>query len=221
MELLLNRMKSEYCLARALLYQATGPDESLRWNADAFEGTFTDLLEDEETGLLSEFLRTGFRLCFGVLDRIARGVCNFLEIANETDNIYFHRFWRSGKNDERWTALNQLNNASLVALYGLGRDLSEHSDGEWSHLRKHRNLFEHELCLIRTDIASHELPPWLADSVPSVSLSKMRSDTADMLRFTRAALFYFAFFIRLESQCDRSAPNAPTMTFDKKPIGKT
>jgi hypothetical protein len=144
-----------------------------------------------------------------------------LELASQKENIYFHRFWRDGKNaTERWNALNNLNNSSLVALYGLARDLSEHSAGEWSHLRNYRNLFEHELCLIRADSASSDLPPWLVNPTPCVTSSTMRADAADMLRFTRAAVFYFAFFVRSESLTHHDSGDARTLTFDKKVIGK-
>lgn len=223
MELLLNRMKSEYCLSRALLYQSDAPERTPRWDLAPFEGTFTELLDDEEVGIETEFLRTSFRLCFGILDRIARGICDLLKLAGRQEKIYFHTFWRpTGKaGDQRWVVLNQISNAGLVALYGLARDMSEQKDGEWSNLRRYRNLFEHSLCLIRKDTAPEDLPPWFdGGPMPSVSSRQMRADAADMLRFTRAAIFYFALLVRFESRDAESEVKGQTITFQKKPVGK-
>jgi len=50
-------------------------------------------MDDEEIGIEAEFLRTSFRLCFGILDRVARGVGDFLALAKAQDKIYFHNWW--------------------------------------------------------------------------------------------------------------------------------
>jgi tetratricopeptide (TPR) repeat protein len=221
MELLLNRMKSEYCLSRALLFQSVAPERKPRWDLTPFEGTFTDLMDDEEIGIEAEFLRTSFRLCFGILDRVGRGVCEFLGLAKRCERIYFHTFWHSrGRDgDMRWEALNQVEGPGLVALYGLARDLNERDGGEWSRLKRYRNLFEHELCLIRKDSTSRDLPPWLDDKdPPSVPYRQMKLDAADILRFTRAAIFYFAFLVRSQSHSDGHGGQA--ITFTKKLVGK-
>jgi tetratricopeptide (TPR) repeat protein len=223
MELLLNRMKSEYCLSRALLFQSVAPERKPRWDLTPFEGTFTDLMDDEEIGMETELLRTSFRLCFGILDRVARGVCEFLGLAREKETIYFHRFWHSPRKDgdKRWAALNEIEGPGLVALYGLARDLNERDGGEWSRLKRYRNLFEHELCLIRKDSKSRDLPPWLDDKdPPSIPYEQMKSDAADMLRFTRAAIFCFTFLVRSRSRGNIDGPGGPAITFPKKPIGK-
>jgi hypothetical protein len=154
MELMLNRMKSEFALARAFHYQSSPDLEAspLKWELTAFEGTFTDLLDGESSGVSVELLRTGFRLCFGILDRIARAICDFLELANETEDLYFHRFWRPrGKHSDRWDKLNKQESANLTALFGLAVDLNEKKEGQWSHLKSYRDLFEHEFCVVRAD----------------------------------------------------------------------
>jgi hypothetical protein len=104
-------------------------------------------------------------------------------------------------------------------LYGLAGDLSD--GGEWSRLKRYRNLFEHELCLVRKDSTSRELPPWLdGKDPPSIPYGQMKSDAVDMLRFTRAAIFYFVFLIRSQSRGRSDGHQGRTITFPKKPIGK-
>ena len=222
MELLLNRIKSEYCLSRALLFQSAADGGSLKWNVGPFEGTFTDLFDDEVTGIEPELLRTSFRLCFGILDRIARGICGFLTLATDRENLYFDSFWRAGGRDNtRWDTLSTLSDPSIVALYSLAGDLNERAGGEWSRLKRYRNLFEHELCLVRYDSTSRDVPPWMAQTkFASISEGQLRSDAMDMLRFTRSAIFYFTFFIRSKSRESDERREAVVVTFPKKPIGK-
>jgi tetratricopeptide (TPR) repeat protein len=222
MELMLNRMKSEYCLARALLFQSAHLDAKLQWDVGPFEGTFTDLFDSEEIGLTPEFLRTSFRLCFGVLDRIARGVCTFLKLAQDDDKLYFDSFWRPARDGgARWQAINSRSSAGLVALYGLARDLNERGNGEWSRLKRYRNLLEHEFLLLsNTQRLTNESRWPLNRRIPSVPRDELQSDASDMLRFTRSAMFYFAFLVRMDSRSDGSKGNPVPIAFDKKPIGK-
>ncbi len=219
MEVLTNRIKSEYCLARSLLFQAGEPDTALAWDLKPFEGTFTDLLDNESSGMAPELLRTAFRLCFGILDRIARGIAEFLKLPINGKLVYFHGFWRS-LGDEAWDTLNSQDSANLVALHGLARDLSERAGGEWAHLRRYRNLFEHELCLVTNETGQRA--PWLPSSIEELPLEVLSSHANDMLRFTRAAIYHFVFLVREKSRPkDLPSPLAPKVTFDKKPIGKS
>jgi hypothetical protein len=48
----------------------------------------------------------------------------------------------------------------------------------------------------------------------------MRADAADMLKFTRAAIFYFAFLVRAESLDGENEERGHAITFHKKPVGK-
>lgn len=99
--------------------------------------------------------------------------------------------------------------------------MSEQRGGEWSHLRRYRNLFEHSLCLVRKDNTPEDLPPWFdGEPLPSVSRRQMRADSVDMLRFARAAIFYFALLVRAESPDGDSEVRGRAITFPKKPIGK-
>jgi hypothetical protein len=114
-----------------------------------------------------------------------------------------------------------MNNTGLVALYGLARDMSEQREGEWSHLRQYRNLFEHSLCLVCKANASEDLPPWFdGEPLQSVSRRQMQADAVDMLRFARAAIFYYALLVRAESHDGDSEVRGHAITFPKKLIGK-
>lgn len=222
MELLLNRIKSEYCLARALHFQAVADTGSLKWHVAAFEGTYTELFDGEEIGVEPEFLRTSFRLCFGILDRIARGLCSFFSVSSTNEAIYFESFWRPGGRDsDRWRVLSAVASPNLAALYGLAKDLNERAGGEWSRLKRYRNLFEHEFCAVRADPPHSHVPRWLADApITTIDAAQMEADALEMLRFTRAAMFHFAFLVREQSRDDGSRRDGKVVEFGKKPIGK-
>jgi len=222
LELLLNRMKSEFCLARALFYQATkSPGD---WDLRPFEGTFSELHEDEAIGLSPEFLRTSFRLCFGILDRIAQGVSELYELAGPEEALYFESFWRPAhqrnRAEERWTKINQQNNWGLVALYSIATDLNA-KGGEWGFFKKHRNSLEHGLLVVTSELSG---VPALARperiSLEELTISAFADQTLHMLQLTASAIFSFVFCVRAEGVRNVGDGPAIRLTMDKKNIGK-
>jgi hypothetical protein len=119
LELILNRLKAEFGTARLLYYQATHEES---WNIHDEEITFAELFEGEQVGMGTELLRTSFRLCLGILDKIALGICELYDVADTQEKLYFESFWqppaRKGKAATRWSTLTaKSKNPSLVALY--------------------------------------------------------------------------------------------------------
>jgi tetratricopeptide (TPR) repeat protein len=74
MELLLNRLKSEFSLARKLYYEGVNGDNNY---TDTY---YSELMDGELIGEDVEKIRTAFRLCFGVFDKIAHGICYFFDL---------------------------------------------------------------------------------------------------------------------------------------------
>jgi len=224
LELLLNRMKSEFALARSLFYQST-LEGTEGWNLSASEGTFTELNEGENIGLKPEFLRTSFRLCFGILDKIAQGLNELYDLAVPSETLYFESFWRPQDqrkkgNEIRWQKINQQSNMGLVALYSLATDLNR-VNGEWSHLKEFRNALEHGLLVLledeRDELSSEAVP----ERIPSkfMKTSEFRERTLQMLQFVASAIFSFAFCVREEGSRLNSG-EARTIVVDKKKVGK-
>lgn len=224
LELLLNRMKSEFVLARSLFYQSIAGDEDA-WDIHSFEGTFTELHEREEIGLKSEFLRTSFRLCFGILDRIAQGLNELYDLAEPSEALYFESFWRPRDQqkkgvEDRWRRINEKKNMGLVALYSLATDLNR-VRGEWKHFKEFRNDLEHGLLVLLPegqDALPHETVP---SKIPykSMSTEEFRERALQMLQFTASAIFSFAYCVR-EEGAQAIPKNAITIELDKKKIGK-
>lgn len=223
LELLLNRIKSEFVLARFLFYQSMlGDDEG--WDLHASEGTFTELDEGEDIGLRPEFLRTSFRLCFGILDRIAQGLKELYELADPSEALSFESFWRPQDqrkqgNEIRWRIINEQHNMGLVALYSLATDLNR-VRGEWGHFKEFRNDLEHGLfVLLREKIELSPAVTPLRIPFKTMATVEFRERTLQMLHFTASAIFSFAFCVRNEGA--RPGPEkAIAVELDKKRIGK-
>jgi hypothetical protein len=224
LELLLNRIKSEFCLARALFCQAAFAEQ--QWDTHLFEGTFTELHDNEATGLRCEFLRASFRLCFGILDRIALGVCELFDLAQPGEKIHFENFWRPPDQkkigEERWQKINQQHNFGLVALYSIATDLNRRG-GQWGFFKEHRNKLEHGLLILLQD-GTNSLPSFVIPeriAIDQVPLTTFKGQTLLMLQLTASAIFSFVFCVREEGR--RALVKAPTnqVKFGKKAIGKS
>lgn len=196
-ENLLNHIKSEYYFARSLLYQSVG----YKYSYKTYNGVFTDLNDGTNHNIKIEYLRNSFRLCFGILDKIARGICNQFELADPNENIYFHNFWQP-KNEiecgceKRWKKINDIkDNVGLVALYSFAKDL-EFDTGEWDFYKNYRNTLEHGLFIIKDDEFNDELIN--ERNLKTVKYSDFKTHTLQMLQFTAAAIFSFVFCVRRE-----------------------
>jgi hypothetical protein len=204
LEHILNRLKAEFGTARLLYYQAT---TSQSWDLHEHESTYAELFEGETVSMRTELLRTSFRLCLGILDKIALGICELYDVADPHEKLYFESFWqpsaRKGKAVSRWTTLTaKSKNPALVALYSQATDLR--SDGEWSLFKAWRNDLEHRF-LILTGAAT---PPdlWNAREgtfrTRCIGLAEFTEQTLRLLQFTRSAIFNFTY-------CARHEPRAP------------
>jgi len=219
MELLLNRVRAEFALGRMLFYQYTIGDAQ----TSAFEAEYAELFDNEVVGLNTEYLRTSFRLCFGILDRIAFAVCILFDLADPNEQIYFESFWKkpkptTPKEKARWKKINDADNWGLTALYSQAKDLHS-ARGEWGHFKQWRNRLEHEALLL-TSRGELDLGPWIeknfGDRLESVDLETFKEETLHLLQITAAAIFYFTFCVRQEGTKVKGNGPAVQQTIDKR-----
>ena len=201
LEHILNRLKAEYATARHLYYQATTGNTG---EMHEQEITYAELFEGETLGISTELLRTSFRLCVGLLDKLALGVCELYDVADPTEKLYFDTFWQTkakkGKASIRWNTLAaKSSNASLVALYSQATDLR--SDGEWSLFKAWRNDLEHRFLSLTTEATPTDLLKARQGTFETrcVTLQEFTNRTLQLLQFTRSAIFNFTFCARYES----------------------
>lgn len=153
-------------------------------------------------------LRTSFRLCFGILDKIAHAICELFDISDPDEPLAFERFWKprgkrlSQKQQERWGKINAIENYSLLALYSQATDLNSYS-GEWGDFKKWRNALEHEI-LILTNGSGKPIDPFKAISssrrIVAVDYNEFKNTTIHLLQLTRSAIFNFVFCVRTEAE---------------------
>ena len=199
MQLLLNRIKSEYSLARTLFYKSNfSREENKDWYAADVE--YTDLLEDEYINPSTEMLRTSFRVCYGILDKIAKGICYTYDLTtgNDSKNILFESFWKSS--EERWEKINSIRNIHLSALYSIASDFNT-KKGEWKVFKDWRNKLEHGiLILVDKKIPSSDPLKVYSDKelITTIDINEFKDKTLQLLQLTRSAIFSFVFCIRLQ-----------------------
>lgn len=189
-EMLLDRLKGEYNLARYFLYLAED-DSRLHYNRNDEVRVFSSdsyLLNTSS----SDYLIQSFKSAYSILDKIARAV--YLALDLEQKDIYFHNCWKRVK-----TSRVENTNRYLFALYSIACDLSETS--KYSAFREYkewRNLIEHEFFFLSNDSPAANYNNDIMSK--SINVVEFKEKSYYMLQLCRTAIFSFTFFIRHESK---------------------
>lgn len=219
MEFILNRLKSEYALARLLYYRAVVADPA-EWDLQGSELMLTQLDEGEWIGPRAEMLRTSFRICFGILDKTASAVCELFSLAERDESVRFESFWHPLQDKrDRWRRLNGIENLALLGLYCQATDLNP-KNGDWPDFKEWRNALEHRFLIVITKEAGSKRDPYSVirerrgDVV--VPDEVFRERALLLLRMTRSALFNFVYCVRHEGWKDRNGEGQQVI-FGAKP----
>ncbi len=197
MEMVLNRLKSEFSFARRQYFEYLFHSDDVD---ELHESCFSELLNDEMLGSRIEKLRIAFRMCFGILDKIAVAICELYNIHPPKGKIYFESFWQLDKANRR-QQFEAIKNPGLLALYSIATDLSQHKDGEWSLFKSWRNALEHGFLVIH----ENEAPSDRYDTygfykdITFIPLGQFLHYTQQLLQITRSAIFSFVFTVRQKS----------------------
>ncbi|MDM1353215.1 LA2681 family HEPN domain-containing protein [Myroides marinus] len=187
LELLLNRIKSEFGLARYNYYKSQSDIEEV-FNDDII---FYKQNKNEVTDFSSELIRSSFRTCYGILDKIALGICKLYDINNGV--IYFERFWND--KDKKQTLASK-KNIHLNALYSIACDLNTKT-GELKHFKNWRNKLEHNLLILVNEKSKKNIMEE-EDFLVTVDISEFQQKTIHLLQITRAAIITFSFLVHSE-----------------------
>lgn len=190
LELLLNRIKSEFSFARWMYYKSNIEEPF------DYDVKFSELLDGEIINSQSELLRTSFRICYGILDKIALGICKLYNVNNK--KIYFETFWDDKKTIEK---IKNIKNIHLNALYSIACDLNTQT-GELKHFKNWRNKLEHNLLILKDkNNFTHDVLNIFEDKefIAVVDINDFNEKTLHLLQLTRAAIYSFVFCARLET----------------------
>ena len=194
MEMVLNRLKSEFSFARQLYfdYLTTEQDHEL-----LHDSCFSELFNDELLGIDVEKLRTAFRSCFGILDKIGIAICELYNLYPPNGKVYFQSFWQLDQ-DNRREKFNSHKSPGLLALYSIATDLNDRKGGELSFLKQLRNDLEHEFVVVHkidnpSDIyKSYEF----IKTIVFIKEDDFLNHLKRLLQLTRSAIFSFVFAVR-------------------------
>lgn len=194
MEMVLNRLKSEYSFARHLYFEYISTEHNYELLHDS---CFSELFNDELLGIDVEKLRTAFRSCFGILDKIGIAICELFDLYPPNKKVYFQSFWQLDR-DNRRDKFNSHKSPGLLALYSIATDLNELKDGEWSFLKQLRNDLEHEFVVVhKSDIPSDIYDSYeFIENIVFIREDDFIKHLIRLLQLTRSAIFSFVFAVR-------------------------
>lgn len=199
----LNRIKAEFSLVRVLYYESKFTESS---KLD-FESCYSELDEHEIINIRSEKLRTCFRLCFSILDKLAIFLCEYFGLTINK-NTAFNNFWHTNK-----LKLEEKENFALIAINSLIYDLNE-KNGQFGFYKIWRNSLEHHILFLVPDSFEQ-----LNDSTHIyVKISEFEKSLQNLLQFTRSAIFstIFAIVEDLRQKQPKDHVNAMSITMHKK-----
>ncbi|HDT6083826.1 TPA: hypothetical protein QHB98_003405 [Citrobacter braakii] len=207
MEMVLNRLKSEFSLARHLYFDYLYPH-----NTDyiKYESHFLELYNDEVLGIEIEKIRTAFRLCFGILDKIAVAICELYNLYPITKkgtpqkNIYFQSFWQLDV-DNRRQLFEKVKSPGLLALYSIATDLNKDKGGELVFYKEWRNSLEHKFLVVHKGDKPEDVYEsyQLIKDILFIKESDFIHHFEHLLQITRSAIFSFAFMVRYEGMKEK------------------
>lgn len=214
MEMVLNRLKAEYSLARKMFFEYKAGSDFFDEDSETF---YSELYNGEILYENVEKLRIAFRSCFGVLDKIAVALCKLFDLKPDRGHIYFHNFWQV-RDEKRKDKINKINNKGLFGLFSISMDLND-KNGELAFFRDWRNDLEHKLLVIHeggmlTDLYNSYN---FFDEVKFIEKEKFEQHLLQLMKIVKSAIILFVFTIRIEGK--RNIPDdvlTITNTIDRK-----
>lgn len=197
MEMVLNRLKAEYSLARKMFFEYKVGSEF--FDEDS-ETCYSELYNGEILYENVEKLRIAFRSCFGVLDKIAVALCKLFDLKPDRGHIYFHNFWQV-RDEKRKDKINKINNKGLFGLFSISMDLND-KNGELAFFRDWRNDLEHKLLVIHEEDMLTDLYKSydFFDEVKFIEKEKFEQHLLQLMKIVKSAIILFVFTIRIEGK---------------------
>lgn len=197
MEMVLNRLKAEYSLSRRLFFEYSSGDVFV---GDEEESCYSELFNGEVLYSNVEKLRTSFRMCFGILDKIAVALCELFDVKPQGRNIYFHNFWYL-KDDKRRERFNKIDNKGLMGLYSIALDLND-TTGELSFFKSWRNDLEHNFLVIHEKGVIKDLYESYSffKDIKFIEKEYFENHFQQLIKIVKSAIFLFVYTVRIEGK---------------------
>jgi len=197
MEMVLNRLKAEYSLARKMFFEYKVGSECFDEDSEVY---YSELYNGEILYENVEKLRISFRSCFGVLDKIAVALCKLFDLKPDRGHIYFHNFWQV-RDEKRKDKINKINNKGLFGLFSIAMDLND-KNGELAFFREWRNDLEHKLLVIHEKGMFADLYHSydFFDDVKFIEKEEFEQHLLQLMKIVKSAIILFMFTVRIEGK---------------------
>ena len=189
-EKILNHIKSEFSFSRSLYYEYLTHKTSIKTNKESFYFDF----DSEVFGLDIEKIKTSFKLCFGILDKIGIAICELYNLYPANNIVYFQSFWQLDR-DNRREKFEKIKTPALLALYSIATDLNDKKNGELAFFKEYRNNLEHKFMVIYKNKKPNNSYKFKNDII-FVEESIFIKNLEQLLQLTRSAIFSFVFMVR-------------------------
>lgn len=197
MEMVLNRLKAEFSLARKMFFEYKVGFEFFDEDSEV---CYSELYNGEILYENVEKLRISFRSCFGILDKIAVALCKLFDLKPDRGHIYFHNFWQV-RDEKRKNKINEINNKGLFGLFSIAMDLND-KNGELAFFREWRNDLEHKLLVIHEKEMLMDLynSYKFFDDVKFIEKEEFEQHLLQLMKIVKSAIILFMLTVRIEGK---------------------
>lgn len=201
---LYNQMKQEYGTARFLFYESQNVTEPHYSDTDI---VITDSQEGALYSYNLEKLKTSFRMCYSILDKISFLLEDYFELGIPKTKINFRTIWTNESKALR-PQFVMSNNWALRGLYWLSKDLYYPSQNheiviepEAREIAAIRNHIEHKsFKIIADDKILKTAYNKKKDIAYTISKSEFEQKALKLLKLVRAAMIYLPLAINDEEK---------------------
>lgn len=224
-QILFNQIKQEYSTARYMFYESyhsSNPHYSDRGNLQL------DFSKGINYSLAVEKLKTTFKICYSIFDKIAYLLNDYLELEWSLNSVSFRRIWYSNRKGSGVSVLDKISateNWAFRGLFWLNKDFYEKSvpyltsiEPESRELADIRNFMEHKSFNIISN--SMEIPIENLDKSYWIKREDLEQKTLALMQKVRAAMIYLSLGINIEEYKKPRVPSIPIYPNIKDDIEK-
>lgn len=200
-----NQIKQEFVSARHMLFEGLNHKKTHYSDKDNLQ---LDTLDYAVYSHSSEKIKTTFRLCYSILDKIGYLINDYLDLGHKPDKVSFRGIWSL---QDKKTKTYQLNNKiietqnwALRGLYWLSKDLYDKNEDffysiepEAKELAQIRNFIEHKSFKI---IEFGESGLFDNGLTFVITREEFEQKTLKLITLIRASMIYLSLGINLEEK---------------------
>ncbi|AWG20780.1 hypothetical protein FFWV33_04110 [Flavobacterium faecale] len=200
-----NQIKQEFVSARHLLFEGLTQKQTHYSDKDNIQ---LDTLDYAVYSYSSEKIKTTFRLCYSILDKIGYLMNDYLDLEHKPEKVSFRGIWSFYDKSTRTVKINNkiidTQNWAFKGLYWLSKDLYEKNE-EFSHsiepeakkLAQIRNFIEHKSFKIVEFVESGLFDNELTFVI---TRDEFEQKTLKLITLIRASMIYLSLGINLEEK---------------------